>query len=177
MFQRSESISIALDHWTSLSTESYIGINAQAIDDCFNLQTRLIGFRKDSNHTALGTSLAAKSVLEQFMLNEKLSGAVGDAASSMVAALKLITNESTHGKLGTSVSHVCFAHVLQRSLIVSFNQQPTVSEVIKRTKDFVSFVDHSPKFLEYLSDFRIAVEEGSFQEGLLCKPKPPVSTR
>ena len=154
-------------------------MNAQALDENFNLVTRLIGFQKDSDHSAEGISLATTAILNEFRVQRLLSGVVGDATSAMVNGLENITQKNLHHTQGPPFSHLCFPHVLQRSLVVSFNKEKTVSSTIQSTKEFVNFVQHSPKFLEFMKNFELEVDiDGKIiKRVFLRKPKAAVSTR
>ena len=163
-------ICLILDHWSSVAVHSYIGVILQFITPNFEFKSMVLEFCRSCDHSENASVQEVLRILEEYGVSpNSISGAVGDATNSMKATLRGIC--AINGNEG--IPHVCFAHVFQRSLVVSF-VLPQISEIISRCTAFVTFVDKSPKFLDVIKATSISVGEETI---FGTKPKPPVLTR
>ncbi|CAI5686607.1 unnamed protein product [Oreochromis niloticus] len=125
-------ISLTTDAWTSLVTESYLGVTCHFINDNWDLLSfNLATLPVEECHTAENFASWVEKVAEKFHISlHNVLAIVHDNASNIVAALHILKE-----KFGV-VSYRCAGHTLQ--LVVNHAlKDPKIDKALSAARGFV----------------------------------------
>nr|XP_054604938.1 E3 SUMO-protein ligase ZBED1-like [Nothobranchius furzeri] len=134
----SSKISFTTDAWTSLVTESYLGVTCHFINDNWDLHSfNLTTLPVEERHTAENLASWVEKVAEKFHISlHNVLAIVHDTASNMVAALHILEE-----KFGV-VSYRCAGHTLQ--LVVNHAlTDPKIDKALSAARGLVKHIKKS----------------------------------
>ncbi|KAL3971429.1 mitogen-activated protein kinase binding protein 1 [Sarotherodon galilaeus] len=131
-------ISLTTDAWTSLVTESYLGVTCHFINDNWDLLSfNLATLPVEERHTAENLASWLEKVAEKFHISlHNVLAIVHDNASNIVAALHILKE-----KFGV-VSYQCAGHTLQ--LVVNHAlKDPKIDKALSAARGLVKHIRKS----------------------------------
>ena len=102
-----EHVALTGDHWTSVSSDNYLGVAAHLITDKWKLKSfALTCMKTEDRHFAEACAEQFKTVASNRAIDQKTTTIGTDSARNMLAAARLLSYEHMP----------CIAHILQRSI-------------------------------------------------------------
>lgn len=133
-FPRSQRISLALDVWTSVHQQAFLGVNAYYIDQNWEFQEILIGFKPlTKQHTGSELAKVMLSLIQQYHLQNQLLAITTDNATNNMTLRKCLS-DLMQQELKVKWNHEegtirCMAHVVQLSLGATFKSLKVYNEL------------------------------------------------
>ena len=134
--EKTASISVTIDGWSSRGQDSYLSLTAHFITDDWEIKSyTLCTHDIEGRHTTENVTAVVVSMQEEGRITNKLIAVVHDNASNMHASSNLLEN------LKYSVS--CAAHNLQLSIKDAFQTVEQFSDEVKKASKIVQHFHHS----------------------------------
>ena len=132
----SSKISLTSDIWTSSLYDSFMCINAHWIDEKWNLQKRIISFRRiTSPHTGQAIALGIQQVVREFEIENKIQTISFDNASNNQVVVRLLKSAWSLPFNGKLFHIKCSCHILNLCVQDGLDY---LSEYIHKIRNVVS---------------------------------------
>lgn len=138
---KADSIVIAIDYWTSISNQSYLGVSAFYMED-WKLKCVTLGIDHSSDqHTAENIKTQVQAVIDRWQLSAKIKHLMSDNAFNVVKAARLL-----------NLTHMpCLAHTLQLSIRHAL-EEAGINATLSKCRKIVGHYKHSSIRAEELKE-------------------------
>ncbi|XP_046578557.1 E3 SUMO-protein ligase ZBED1-like [Haliotis rubra] len=141
-FEKTESVCVTIDLWSSRQMRGYIGITGHYIS-YWHLESVTLGCKQfTGRHTAENILQHYEETIATFNLSSKITNIVTDNASNMKKAFRVDLPEHQS----------CFAHTLQLTVHDGFGEGGQINKIIAKASNIVSHVRRSILASEILAD-------------------------
>lgn len=132
---KARKVCVTTDCWTSVNTESFIGVTAHFIDENFKMTSILLACEVlPVQHTSLNLAEALRQIARDWNIEEKITLAVSDNAANIKSA---ITKELGWKFFG------CFAHSINLVVTDGLTVSAEINSLISKIKAIVSHFKRS----------------------------------
>ncbi|KAM3850330.1 E3 SUMO-protein ligase ZBED1-like, partial [Diretmus argenteus] len=137
--EKTSTVALTGDYWTSLSNHSYLGVTAHYFDEEWGLKSQALTVMKtEERHFADTCAEHFMHVAGEWDIADKVSTLTTDSARNMIAASKQLPFDHMP----------CAAHLLQRAITVSLQHSPFDSALAKCRKVVGHFKHSAPNAAE-----------------------------
>lgn len=127
-----KAVTLTTDCWTSRNTENFLAVTAHFIDDNFRLKSVLLKcISFGERHTAENLSVALKTVILEWELENKILMIVSDNASNIKKAIVDLLKQKHYG---------CFAHTIN---LIVHDALHHIAAIAEKVKTIVTFFKRS----------------------------------